>query len=322
MVFLLTVAVGYWCRADDKQDNAEADQGVSVEEVVQRLSQVEAKLHGFRVRCDSTSKFRTQGIDGQQLRLPGAVAGPGGARTDIAGVWHYRDDGSWCFDGDMSSAATSETTPPSHLRQLLFSVFDGPRGRGKYILLDTPDSDIRNAKEKEVFASSPGRMRFQTQPLEFLTLNDGISIRDELLQKDAKVTGRDLLNGRSVVILATKVWETRFNPQLYREFWFDWERSVVVRRQTFTRLSQDRPWRLLHRRDCQGFKRDSVTQLWLPQSAKEFNWTVDEQGQIVLARMEAFVFNDWQINPDFDRALFSIDRGLRPGLTDSLSSGE
>lgn len=218
----------------------------------------------------------------------------------------------------MSSAAASEATPPSHLRQLLFSVFDGPRGRGKYILLDTPDSDIRNAKEKEVFASSPGRMRFQTQPLEFLTHNGGTSIRDELLQKEAKVTGSDLLNGRTVVVLATKVWETRFNSQLYREFWFDWERSVVVRRQTLTRLSQDKPWRLLHRRDCRGFERDSVTQLWLPESAQEFSWTVDEQGHLDLARMEIFVFSDWQINPDFDRALFSIDRRLGTGLTDNL----
>ncbi|MEO8270427.1 MAG: hypothetical protein ABI557_11960, partial [Aureliella sp.] len=142
------------------------------------------------------------------------------------------------------------------------------------------------------------------------THSSGRSYSNELRQDEAKLTRRENLDGRPLIVLTTKARQVRPNIQyyLYREFWIDLGRGVVVRRQTFAREAENSHWRLQFRQESGDFEWDAGLDLWLPTLANEFQWHVKGQGQGKLLQLEVFVYSDWEINPQFDAETFSIDQ--------------
>ncbi len=307
---VLFLSMGCWGRAEENESNTEANQEVTVEEVIQRLAQVEAKLHGFRVQCLSTVNRQSMNI-GVIGEGPEKIFGDvSSSRATINAVWHYRHNGSWRFEADLVQTDVTADGAKQTKKFSAYSVFDGPRGRGKYLWLNSPDSDVRVSGENEEKYVSTPQGHLQSRPLEFLTQSSGRSFSDEISQGEAKITRREMLDDRPLIVSTTKALQVRPNIKFYhyREFWIDVERGVVVRRQTFSREAEDSPWGLQRRQESSGFEWDAGLELWLPTLAKEFQWHVDGQGQGKLYSLEVFAYSDWEINPQFAPETFSIDQ--------------
>ena len=304
----LFLALGCWGRAEEIESGSAANQPVTVEEMIERLEQVEAKLHGFRVHCLSTTKQQNLmiGVVGEGLEeIFGDVSS---SRTTTNAVWHYRNDGSWRFQADLVQMDVTEGGDKQTKKFSAYSVFDGPRGRGKHLWLNSPDSDMRvSGNDEEVYSSTFQGYR-QSRPREFLTHSWGSTFSDELSHDEARITRREMLDGRALIVLTTKVLQFRSNFQQYREFWIDFERGVVVRRQTFVREADDSPWVLQRRQESGAYEWNAGSGLWLPTSAKKFEWRANGQGQGKLIELEVFAYSGWKINPPFDPQTFSIDQ--------------
>ncbi len=299
--------MGCWGQAEDHEGTTDENQDFSVEEVIERLAQVEVKLHGLRVHCLSTTKQRYSnvGVIGEE---PEKIFGDVWNRQEtINAVWHCRNDASWRFEADFVGKNFTADGIKQTKRFSAYAVFDGPRGRGKYLWLNSPSSDVRVSRDEERYGSTP-QGHLQSCPLEFLTQSSGRSFSDELRQDGARISRREILDDRTLVVLTTKAHQIRPNIQHYREFWIDVERGVVVRRQTFSREADVEPWKLVLRQDCGDFKWDAGAELWLPTSAKEFESRGDGQGRGSFTRLEVFAYKGWKINPQTDRGVFSIDQ--------------
>ena len=306
LMFLLSL--GCWGRADENDSRTKADQPVSVDEVIERLEQVEAKLHGFRVHCLSTVDRRNSSIRVVE-ELEEIFGDVSSSRTTTNVVWHYRDDGSWRFEADVVQVDATADAAKQTKKFSAYSVFDGPRGRGKYLTLNSPDSDVRVSKEEEQYGSTPKGF-LQKRPTEFLTQSWRRSFTDELRQDQGKITRREILDGRALVVLTTKARKVRPNIPfyLYREFWIDVERGVVVRLQTFARESEDSQWGLQLRQESSGYEWDAGSELWLPTSAKELQWNLSADGKGKLFSLAVFAFSGWEINPEFAPETFLLEQ--------------
>lgn len=289
---------------------SERNQEITVEEVIQRLEQVEAKLHSFRVHCLSNTKLQliSSGVIGQEAgRVWASVPS---IRTTTDSVWHYRNNGSSRIESERVQINVSADGSRQVKRYSAYSVFDGPRGRGKYLWLNSPDSDGRVAgNNEEKYVSTP-QGHLQNCPIEFLTQSSGRSFSEELRQGEAKIARRERRGGRTLVVLNTSARQTRPNIEFYqyREFSIDIERGVVVRRETFDRDSEESSWGIGHRQESSDYEWDAGSQLWLPTSAMEFRWSLTKQRQRKLVSVEAFAYSNWEINPQFDDETFSIDQ--------------
>lgn len=308
IVLLLSMS----CRvvAEGNTINGKANQEVTVEEVIQRLEQVEAKLHSFRVHCLSNSQRQSLDIrvngDGPERVFSVLVS----SRATTNSVWHYRDDGSSRFEADRVQVDVTANGGRQVKRFSAYFVFDGPRGRGKHLWLNSPDSDVRMWGTNEEKYSSTPQGSLEMCPIGFLTRSSGRSYSQELRHEEAKITRREMLEGRSLVVLTTNVRQTRPNIEFYqhRELWVDVERGVVVRCETFERNAEEWAWGIRHRLESGDYQWEAGSQLWLPTSAKEFNWSVHSQGQWKLDSVEVFAYNHWEINPQIDDETFSIDQ--------------
>ncbi|MEO8271052.1 MAG: hypothetical protein ABI557_15120, partial [Aureliella sp.] len=155
---VLFLLMGCWGRAEESGGKTQGNQEASVEEVIERLARVEAKLHGFRVRCLSRAKERYSKVDAFGEEPERRVGDVSGSRV-IRAVWNYRDDGSSRFESNRVQYVVTTDGSRQATKFSAYSVFDGPRGRGKYLWLNSPDSDVRVSGDEEKYVSTPRHLQ-------------------------------------------------------------------------------------------------------------------------------------------------------------------
>jgi hypothetical protein len=298
--------------AEDNATSSEPNDGITVEQVLQRLEQVEAKLHSFRVHCVGNGKIQFTDFRVDKVAPARGRRVVPGMQTKTNSVWHYQNNGSSRFEADRVQVDVIADGSSQVQRYSAYSVFDGPRGRGKYLWLNSPDSNDRMSRNNaEKYTSAP-QGSLEMCPIEFLTRSSERSFSEELRQEEAEIARREKLDDRAVVVLATRVRQIPIGPNidgyLYREFWVDIDRGLVVRLDSFARDSEESAWNLMLRRESSNYEWDAGSQMWLPTSAKEFGWNINRQGQRKLYSVVVYAYNHWEINPQIDDETFSIDQ--------------
>jgi hypothetical protein len=143
-------------------------------------------------------------------------------------------------------------------------------------------------------------------PFEMTVCHQRKPISELLAAEGAAFVDHQDWEGRSMAVVETPPVEVREDYIYRRQYWIDVERGTVVRRLTYARLGEGKPWGL--HLQYQGTEYAEVAPgIWTPGKYETRNYVVDEDGGHFLANREHYAITQCKVNSAVDPARFERD---------------
>jgi hypothetical protein len=273
---------------------------MTIGEVLAGLKATEARIHNLSCTSDFVTKGYFRDAEGNPPR-PGLVEHDAvEARQISAGSWIVESSGkSWCkYSGKITSVRADGSARAEEIQRE--AAFDGIEGR------HVRSRKLEGAPPNTVGLVSDGFVDEGPSPLEFTThwLRRPVSATIEACGRT--IADQETWEERPVVVVETAPLRNRHEYKT--QFWVDPSRGfTVVRRRTFVRYADDRPWH--PQLDCDSLDHKEVSPgIWLPQriESKAFSVPAQEPEPLALVVETRGHFSDWRANEEIPDGTFRL----------------